>query len=436
MRSYLEHFFVDANDYSRPTTPYINDQYLKQVFAETKIVNGLGDGEKLYSMLPPEKYQQLKERIDIDFAFTNKTELAADEPVSLDVFVKNVDTLIVKVFEINTQNFYRENLREIGPDINLDGLVANEEKTYTLQRAAAAAREAAFRVPRARSSRRVRDRLHRQRQSQPGARSARESCSSWCAPASPGRSSRCSTSRTSRVREATLWLAGTLYTPDKEGTIVVPFSNQPGRQPIVLSLGGFSSLDYFQQEAENYSLAAAMYVDREELIARRKAQLIVRPRLWLNGTPVSRKSLEDVRLVITSTDLDGVVEHQEVARLQVVRRSRDGLRIPGAAAAGEYRFHAQGQDSESQPQSERSTWPRRKAFSINEIDRTDKTEDLHFARVGDDYMIDLLGKTGEAKADRPVQVHVQDARLHAAGLCVAADRRPRPSDARLACRAW
>ena len=52
VRSYLEHFFVDADDY-KAYAPYINDQYLKQVFAETKIVNGLGDAEKWYSMLPP-----------------------------------------------------------------------------------------------------------------------------------------------------------------------------------------------------------------------------------------------------------------------------------------------------------------------------------------------------------------------------------------------
>ena len=57
---------------------------------------------------------QLKDRIDIDFAFTNKTDFAADEPVKLDLFVKNVPTLLVKVFEINTPNFYRTQLQRGG----------------------------------------------------------------------------------------------------------------------------------------------------------------------------------------------------------------------------------------------------------------------------------------------------------------------------------
>ena len=60
-------------------------------------------------------------------------QFALDQKVSLDVDVKHVETLIVKVFQINTQNYYRENLAEIDTDVNLDGLVANQEATYTYQ---------------------------------------------------------------------------------------------------------------------------------------------------------------------------------------------------------------------------------------------------------------------------------------------------------------
>ena len=45
-----------------------------------------------------------------------------------------------------------------------------------------------------------------------------------------------------------------------------------------------------------------------------------------------------------------------------------------------------------------------KSFSINGIDPTDKIEDLHLARFGAGYVIELLGRTGEAKPDRPVHL--------------------------------
>ena len=56
--------------------------YLRHLLAETKIELALGEAESWASQLPPELFRQLKERIDIDFAFTNKTSFAADEPVS------------------------------------------------------------------------------------------------------------------------------------------------------------------------------------------------------------------------------------------------------------------------------------------------------------------------------------------------------------------
>ena len=95
-------------------------------------------------MLSPAEYQALKDRIDLDFAETNQPRFAAEDPVSLDLFVKNVRTLIVKVYEINTANFYRQNQTDVNTDINLDGLVANQETDARVSRAAAAAREPAF----------------------------------------------------------------------------------------------------------------------------------------------------------------------------------------------------------------------------------------------------------------------------------------------------
>src|SRR5262249_19572067 len=47
------------------------------------------------------------------------------------------------------------------------------------------------------------------------------------------------------------------------------------------------------------------------------------------------------------------------------------------------------------------------AFGLNGIGRTDKIEDLHLAKFGPDYAIELLGRTGEAKPDRPVQLAIK-----------------------------
>ncbi len=67
VRSYLKHFLVEAAN-TKEFEPYINDVYLRHLFAEGKIENGLGDPESWASQLPPELFRQLKDRIDNDIA--------------------------------------------------------------------------------------------------------------------------------------------------------------------------------------------------------------------------------------------------------------------------------------------------------------------------------------------------------------------------------
>ena len=50
---------------------------------------------------------------------TNPAVFGVNDPVSLKVSVKNVNKLIVKIFEINTTNYYKEFKTEIASNINL-----------------------------------------------------------------------------------------------------------------------------------------------------------------------------------------------------------------------------------------------------------------------------------------------------------------------------
>ena len=347
----------------------------------------------------PEKYQQLKERIDLDFAYTNKTELGGRDPVGLDLYVKNVDTLIVKVFEINTQNFYREHLAEIGTDINLDGLVANEEKTYTYKEPPLRRVRRHFEFPAlAQRGVYVIDFIGNGKASRALIRKGKLQFLVRTSVAGSDVHGARRAEQAGSPRPCSGWPARCIRRSE-DGTIAVPFSNAPGRQPLVMSLGEFSSLAYFEQESENYQLDAAMYVDREELIARRKAQLIVRPQLSLDGTPVSRKSLEDVRLVITSTDLDNVDEHARkcpisscspTARRSTNSRCRSGWRT--------IRFHAQGQGPEPEPQPESRSGGRAGRFRSTKSTRPTRPRTCILPGSAANYVVDLLGKTGEAEA--------------------------------------
>ena len=130
VRTYLKQFLLDAAS-PKEFEPFINDIYLKQLFAEVKIENGLGEPEQWASMLSPELFRQLKDRIDIDLRRRTRRRSPQTTRLRSSLSIKNVPTLMVKVFEVNTTNFYRTQKREVDTAINLDGLIPNSEKTYT-----------------------------------------------------------------------------------------------------------------------------------------------------------------------------------------------------------------------------------------------------------------------------------------------------------------
>lgn len=404
VRDYLKQFLVNA-DSPKEFEPFINDIYLKHLFAETKIENGLGEPEQWASQLLPETYRQLKERIDIDFAATNKTAFAVDEPVKLDLFIKNVPTLMVKIFEVNTQNFYRTQQHEVDTSINLDGLVANWEQT-------AAFTESPFR--------RVGRRFEFPQMNKPGvfvvdfigngvssrALIRKGRLRAIAGTGTAGQRLTILDESEKLVSGATVWLGGQEFKADDKGVVLVPFSTAPGRKPIVITKGDLSSLDFLDHQAENFTLTAGIHVERESLLSQRLALVQVRPSLRLNGIPVSVRVLEEVRLVIRSTDLDGIASSTEVPNFKLFedRESVHEFRVPSRLAQLHVSLEAKVKCLSTGKDVDLSST---ESVNVNGISSTDKIEDLHLAKFGNDYVIELLGRSGEAKPDRPVQLFIK-----------------------------
>lgn len=401
VRSYLEHFLAEAEGYDE-FRPYVHDDYLKRVFAETKILSGQGDAERWASMLSPEEFRALKDRIDIEFLPTNKTEYGAEEPVALDLNVKNVGTLIVKVFEINTTSYYRQKLTDVGPDIDLDGLVPNFEQTHEVKEPPLLRVRRRFEFPQLeKRGVYVIDFIGNGMSSRAVIRKGR--LTSLVRTGAAGQVFTVFDEGRRVVTDAAVWIGGTLYRADEKGAVVAPFSNAPGTQKIVLTAGDFSSLDEYDRQAENYAFTAGVYVDREELLARRKARVLIRPSLSVNGTPISVKVLEETRLVITSTDLDGVPTVEEVPNFAPAddEEAVHEFRVPSRLASIRFALLAR---VRVRSRNETIDLATERTFAVNEIDRTERIDDVHLVHAAGEYFVDLLGKTGEAQPNRAVRV--------------------------------
>jgi hypothetical protein len=404
VRDYLSHFLVDETNY-RAYEPFVENVYLKELFAETKLLHGQGDAEQWYAMLPPAKLQAIKDRIEIDFAPTNPVVFASDASVSLEVDVKNVSKLLVKVFEINALNYYRSQQSEVNTDINLDGLVANHETSYEYSEAPIRRVRRKFEFPEmSKPGIYVVDLIGNGTNSRVVVRKGR--LNYLVRQGTAGHVFTIIDDKDQIVVDGKLWMSGREFTPTADGEILVPYSTHPLTHSIVLSRGDWASLHLFMQSGEDYRLEAGFYVDRESLLAHNDAEVLVRPQLLVNGVPVSVDDLKDIRLEVTTTDVDGI-ESQIVVndfKLDDQREATYRFHVPPRVVNVRATLYA---TIKRLSTGDDVTLSDQASFDLNGIERTAGLAAAHLQKTVRGYVTEYLGKSGEPRPNVVVALTMQ-----------------------------
>lgn len=407
VRAFLLHFLKDAED-TKAYAPYFAENWLKAVFAEAKIVNGVGDPERWASLLSPAAFQALKDRIDLEFDPTSREGFGVQETVKLRVHLKNIETLIVKVFEVNTLNYYLERGAEVSTDLELDGLVTNHERTLELKAPPQRRTAHDFEFPEIGNRRGI-----------------------WVVEFIGGSKSSRAVIRkgklevlrgTSAVGEvmtvlneefqaekgAAIWFGGRRIACDDEGRALVPFSTDPGRRTAVIETkSGFAALTHFGHQGEQYALKAGIQVGRESLRPGAKATVALRPTLTVAGQPISLSRLSDVRLVVTSTNFDGVVSSETIPGFEIAsdREATHELRVPDRLASLQVELRAKVKvASEGAKEIELKD---SRQFNINSELKSARVDDLYLSRVDGSFVLEMLGRTGEPKTGQNINLSLR-----------------------------
>lgn len=405
VRDYLVRL-LRGEDSTEPYATFVRDRYVKALWAEAKILHGIGDMERWYSVLDdPGRYQAIKDRVEVDLVPSNRTRWRADEPVTLVADVKHAETLVLKVFEVNALNYFLDHGEEVDTTIDLDGLVAGEEQTFT------------YADP---PQRRVRRTFELPSLARPGTFVVEL--------IGNGISSR-ALIRKGELRfvervgaaghvftvldeddrpapDATIWMGGREYASREDGTILIPFTTRPGTERILLRRGPLTTLARFEHRAETCAFACGIHVDREALVAGATARVLVRPSLAIGGAPASVALVEEPRLVVVSTDLRGTATTQEVPgfALHDDRESVHELRVPDDLAS--VRFTVRGR-VRAVTTGEEQAVAAAHAVAVNAIDQGDGIEAFHLSRTRAGWVLHLLGKTGEPRGAAPVTVRLR-----------------------------
>ncbi|GJM23143.1 MAG: hypothetical protein DHS20C15_30580 [Planctomycetota bacterium] len=402
IRAYLEQLF-QSEDSFEPYATILDRDWLRRVFAETKILHGLGDMQRWSAMLDdPEAWRALEERVEIGFAPEQVTHFAADDNVVLQLDLKNVPSLLVRVFEIDAFTVHSELEREVDASLDLDGLVPNHEFTHEFSDSPLRRVRRRFEFPvmqragvylvdfvgNGHSSRAV---IRKGRLTMLEQRSA------------GGHLLRVYDERGQPLRDASAWLDGRQFEADDDGNLLIPFSTKPGSRWVLLRHGDLSERVRLDHAAETYDLELGAHVSRESLIAGARAPLVLRPRFTVSGEVLPLSLLENVVIEIRAMGYDGVESaldlrdpelHDDAEFVHELEVPKDLAHLTVQMRAT-IRSLSAGSDVELESG--------RSRFELNAIRPTQAVRTPLLGRNEQGYVFDLLGRTGEPLADVPVR---------------------------------
>jgi len=412
VRDYFPHLFAttakpdsNAQQLLSPWNQFVREEWLKPILAEALITNGIGNPERWASLITPTEFQQLKDRVDIEFPATNVPQFLPGDDIAFDVIVKNAPKLIVKIFELNTLNFFQTQQRQLNTDLNLDGLVANSEQTHAFDGGPFGRMRQKFQFPDLKGKRGawIIEFIGGGRSSRALIRTGQYHTLQQTGPA--GDLILVLDEKNQPVKDAVAWFEGRKFSVDEKlGRIAIPFTNQPGTKNLIIgdAAGTFATLTQFNHHAEEYRLDAQFHIDREQLLARREATLAVRTALMLGETHLAPELLTEPKLTITSTTHDGISTTREVKDLKLSAGSvlTHQLTVPERLSTLTVAFSAKvdvlSAGGTKKDLSANHTW------TLNGIDKNEATNDGHLSTFDGQRVFELLGKNGEPVADQQV----------------------------------
>jgi hypothetical protein len=401
VRTYLEHFLKDAAD-SGAFAEYLQPDYLRRVFAETKLLYGIGTEERWYRLLTAAGRGVVRDSIELRLAAENPKRFAADAPTDLLVDVKNIDELVIRIYEINTMSYFRDHDRGVDTDIDLDGLIPTHERKLTFNQPAV--------------------RRHREKLSLAeidgrgvwivdlvgkGVRARalvrRGEIHHVDSLSADGMVFTIVDENRKPVPTASMLVGSREFVADDEGRVVLPPTVDRVSRRAIISDGKIAVQINFSHLAEEYTLQAGMHLDRTQLQSGTSAQLLIRPRVLMGGTPIDPKTLAEVSVRIEAQDLEGLTTTKQVDDLELDQRAElvVPLRVPSRLSKLSVTLTGKIDRLADGTQQTLST---SRSWDIAEVRRTSHTHDALLTRDGESFVIEVRGRNGEPVSGATVVV--------------------------------
>ena len=384
---------------------WVDCRFVNATIAEYDLVSGKPPAEVDVGALSPEKYKEIQERVELNWARSNPRRFASGDAVSLAIDVKNVPKMRVAVFELDAAAACREAKGEVAADIDLDCAVPTHVRTID------------YATP---SVLRHRETLEFPELKEPGLYVVECSGQGVASRALVRKGRLRATERRDAaghvftvldeegriVKGAKLWLGETVFKADESGEISVPFATtdrEACKKTALIEAGRLATTVSFRHVTESYSLALGVVLPPEARVAGREATALIRPVLKTSGVQSTLKIIEKPVLSVTFSDVRGRETVKKFPNFELFDDAESVCRfkVPANLSVVDFRLEgtvkrASGGDDERVM----ATW----SCPVNGIAGTTIVEQLFLRRTSEGYFLECRGRTGEPLPHRAMTI--------------------------------
>jgi len=307
-------YFYQAGD-KASVWKALNVDWARVLWCEDVLFNQRGnDRFKTAQKTTLDKYygagysEKLRKRRIIELTPMNQKFYKVEDEVELDIRLKNIPSVVVNVYQVCAEAYYVQKLKDVPADLNLAGCepFGSFEVSYDSTNEMSLVKDK-IRVSSLSNKRGlfIIDILG----GDIGVRAIIRKGSLRFIERQVDEGYRMKVLNEENVvqEDGKVWVAGNWYRADETGEILVPFAGVTNlEEPIVASTESNSSvalLSTFDRKEHKYELVVGFYIERENMLAKKRAKLVMRPNLFINEFAISlEKNMKDCTLTMTTTD--------------------------------------------------------------------------------------------------------------------------------------
>jgi len=432
IKDHLDYFFLLENQNIKTFEDFLDINLLKTQYFQSLILKG-EENEEAIAFLSQSVYEKLINKAEISICKHNKDNFSIEEEVNLDLDIKNIQTLFVKIFEINTENYYYTQKRALDTSLSLEGLVACSDETYIFNEKPQIQKRKEFKltaIPNKRglfivefigggySSRAI---IKKGNLSIIGRETPQGKCiyilnekSEICKPEkiSVDNSENKMNVDLIGVDESHnttgIWFKGTFYSANESGLIIIPYGKNEETDICIINHNGFSEIGNLNINMEQYHLDCAFNVNHESLTMGNTAKFIIKAMLTLNGREISLAKLKNCTLnAMVSKVVNGeVIPTSQIFDKINLKKNEEysfELQIPPKLVSIELNLEAEVFNSSKQ-----ETQKLNSSYNFKNYENEENFVKMFLKKSEGKYNLLVLGKNGEVKSDCVVNLELKN----------------------------